>query len=305
MSNTYTDPYQYLRAATGHDASTVMANLTRISSNVSQGATSISLQAATTTALNQYDQVYIFDGAASEIVTMTPTTTNAGATSLTVSATQYAHNAGTPICTDGTGGLAGSLASMIFTASAQIEEYCRQPLLQATYSNETLPLRSMRAAVTRDYTLMLRPKRFPVTAVSAASLVLRGPTTIALDVSQASIDADAQLVNLLQIQSSSSGSNGGNTLFATRPIALPVTPGYAKLSYTAGYASNSLPSEIRQSAIWMTSDLLSDRRNPTGAAEIRLGDMSLTTRLRGETSGRSVLMMRAEKALTPYVQRMM
>src|SRR5689334_9052531 len=129
MTNTYTDPYQYLRAASGHDTSAVIANLTRIGSGgVLSGGTSIALQAATTTALQAYDNVYIFDGAASEIVTMTPTTTNAGATSLTVSPTQYAHAAGTPICTDGT---TGSLPAMIFTASSQIEEYCRQPLLQA------------------------------------------------------------------------------------------------------------------------------------------------------------------------------
>jgi hypothetical protein len=302
--NTYTDPFAYLRAATGHDTSTVIANLTRIASNASIGATSISLQAATTTALNQYDQVYIFDGSASEIVTMTPSTTGSPATSLTVSATQYAHSAGTPICSDGTGGIAGSLASMIFTASSQIEEYCRQPLLQATYSNEQLPLRTMRAAVTRDYTLMIRPKRFPVTAVSAASLILRGQTTITLDTSQVDIDADAQLVNFLQIQSSS-GGNGGNTLYATWPIALPATPGYAKLSYTAGYVYSTLPPDVRQACIWLVSDLLSDRRNPTGAAELRLGDMQLVTRLRGDTTGRSVLTIRAYDYLEPYRQKAM
>lgn len=301
--NTYTDPYAYLRAATGHDTSTVIANLTRIASNASQGATTIALQAATTTSLSQYDQVYIFDGNNSEIVTMTPTTTATGATSLTVSATQYAHAAGTPICTDGTGGLTGSLAAMIFTASSQIEEYCRQPLLTASYSNETLPLRSMRAAVSRDYTLMLRPRRFPVTAVSVVSLVLPGQTTINLDVSQANVDADAQLVQFLSIQSS--GGTGGNTFFTSRPMALPTTPGYAKISYTAGYPYASLPLEIRQACLWITSDLLSDRRNPTGAAELRLGDMSLTTRLRGDNTGRSVLVIRAYEALEPYRQKAM
>jgi hypothetical protein len=299
--NTYTDPYAYLRAATGHDTSTVIANLTRIASTASIGATSITLQAATTTALGEYDQVYIFDGSNSEIVTMTPATTNAGATSLTVSPTQYAHNAGVAICTDGT---MGSLAAMIFTASSQIEEYCRQPLLQASYGDEKLPLRSMRAAVTRDYTLMIRPKRFPVTAISAASLILRGPATIALDVSQADIDADAQLVTFLQIQTSS-GSNDGNTFFATRPVALPMTPGYAQLSYTAGYAYAALPTEIRQACIWFVSDLLSDRRNPTGAAELRLGDINMVTRWRGDTTDRSTLAMRAYEMLDPYRQRLM
>lgn len=301
MTNTYTDPYAYLRAAAGHDTSTIIANLTRIGSNAAQGATSIVLQTATSTALQAYDSVYIFDGAASEIITM-GATSNAGATSLTVSPTQYAHAAGVVLCTDGTGGLIGSLASMIFTASSQIEEFCRQPLLQATYSNEKLPLRTMRAAVTRDATLMVRPKRFPVQSVSAATLNLIGQATVSLNTANAYIDADAQLVQFMPM-SASGGTMTAWGIFA--PPARQTTPGYVSLSYTAGYASTALPTEIRQAAVWMTSDLLSDRRNPTGAAEIRLGDMSLTTRLRGEISGRSVLMMRAEKALEPYVQRMM
>jgi hypothetical protein len=300
MTNTYTDPYAYLRAASGHDTSTIIANLTHIGSGgVLSGGTSIPLQTATTTALQAYDSIYIFDGASSEVVTMTPTSTSSGATSLTVSPTQYAHSAGVVICTDG---LIGSLASMIFTASSQIEEYCRQPLLQATYSNEKLPLRTMRAAVTRDATLMLRPKRFPVQSVSAATLNLIGQATVSLNTANANIDADAQLVQFMPMSSS------GGTMTAWGIFAAPAratTPGYVLLSYTAGYAYAALPLEIRQACIWMTSDLLSDRRNPTGASVLTLGDMTMITPLRNDKAGRSLLIARAENALTPYMQRMM
>lgn len=295
MTNTYTDPYAYLRAASGHDTSTVIANLTRIASNVSSGATSIPLTVATSTVLNAYDQVTIFDGSSSELVTITATT-NQGATSLTVSALQYAHVAGTPICSDGS---QGSLAAMIVTASSEIEAYCRQPLLATTNTNETLPLRSMRAAVTNNYQLILRPKRIPVTAVTSVVAMLNAQTSLALDASQAFIDADGQVITLATITVTGVVTQFGNV----SPALFPTASGWIEVSYTAGYAYAALPNDIRQAATWLVSDLLSDRRNPTGAAELALGDVKLTTRLRGDTSGRSVLVIRAYEALDRYKQR--
>lgn len=295
--NTYISIYDYLRAGTGQDTATVLGNVSRIASpGISAGATSISLTTPTTVALNAFDPITIFDGANSEQVTVS-TTTGAGASSLPVSATQYAHVAGTPLCSDG---VQGSLAEMIVNASAQLETYCRQPLLQATYSNEELPLRTMRAAVTRDYRMLLRPKRFPVQSVSAATLQINGMTTVTLSTSYAQLDADAQLVTFTQM-SSSTGTTTFWGVFA--PPVFPTTPGFVSLSYTAGFAYAALPYDIKQACIWLVSDLLSDRQNPTGAAEIKLGNMQLVTRLRGETSGDSVLVIRAKKALDPYKQK--
>src|ERR1041385_2160899 len=97
MTNLYTDPYRYLRAASGHDTSTVIANLTRITSpGITAGATSIPLIAPTSAVLNIYDEVVIFDGSSSEVATVT-STTNQGQTSIPVQALQFAHAAGTPI----------------------------------------------------------------------------------------------------------------------------------------------------------------------------------------------------------------
>lgn len=295
--NTYIDCYQYLRAPTGHDTTTLVGNVSRLSAGVSVGATSIPLQIPTTVLLNAYDQVTIFDGSNSEVAVVSAMTTQ-GATSISVQALQYAHSAGTPLCSDGS---QGSLAAMIVDASAQIEEYCRQSLLSATYSNETLPLRSTLAAVTRDYTLMLRPKHRPVTAVSAITAQLPGNTSISLSVSQATIDANAQLVTVMELTpvSEQETTFWGNV----SPPLYPTTPGFIQVSYTAGFAYASLPSTIRQACIWLTSDLLSDRQNPTGAAELRLGNLSLTTRLRGDTSGFTPLALRAMRALDPYVQK--
>jgi hypothetical protein len=295
--NTYIDCFQYVRAPTGHDTTTLVGNLSRLSSATSVGATSIPLQIPTTVLLNAYDNVTIFDGSSSEIAVVS-TMTPQGATSIPVQALQYAHITGTPLCSDGS---QGSLAAMIIDASAQIEEYCRQSLLQATYSNETLPLRTTRAAVTRDYRLLFRPKHFPVTNVSAITALLSDGVTLSLSTSYAQLDADAQLVTMTQLSTTAQSQTTfwGNV----SPPMYPTTPGFLQISYTAGYTAASMPPSIRQACIWMTSDLLSDRQNPTGAAEIQLGQMHLVTRLRGETTGRSVLVMRAEKALDAYKQK--
>lgn len=297
MPNLYTDPYRYIRAATGHDTSTIIGNLSRIASpGIAQGATSIPLTIPTTVLLNAYDIVTIFDGSSSEEVMVTATA-NQGATSITVSATQFAHAAGTVVCSDGT---QGSLASMISNASAAIEAYCRQSLLQATHSNERLPLRSMRAAVTRDYQLVLRPKQFPVTSVSACTATLDNTTTLTFDTSQAFIDADGQTVTLAQMSTTSGSTNWWG---AISPPLYPTTPGWVQLSYTAGYIYAALPNDVHQACIWIASDLLSDRRNPTGAAETKYGDVQTKHRLAGESKARSQLTIRAYEILDRYKQK--
>ncbi|GCE14197.1 hypothetical protein [Tengunoibacter tsumagoiensis] len=294
MMNTYISVADYLRAPSGHDTSTLVSNVLLLSSSTTTGATTLPVTALTA-AQSSGDRIYLFDGSATEIVTLTAAAT-IGATSLTCTPLSNAHTAGISLCSDGSG---GSLASMIINASAQIEAFCRQPLLQASHSAERLQLRSMRAAMNRDYQLLIRPKQFPVTTVSAVTISLNASTTINLDASQAMIDADQQIVTIAQL-STTSGTVPWSGI--TRPLS-QTTPGFVQISYTAGYAYASLPYDISQACIWLVSDLLSDRRNPTGAAEVRLGDVQLITRLRGETTGRSVLVMRAESALSPYRQR--
>ncbi len=295
--NTYITIADYLRSPSGHDTTTLVGNVETLSSGIAAGATSLPVSPALVVAQVSGDRITIFDGANSEVVTVGAAGATIGATSIPVSATQFAHGAGTSLCSDGT---QGSLADMIVNASAQLERYCRQPLLQATYSNERLPLRSMRAAVTRDYQLVLRPKRFPVQAVSAVTASVNNGTTLTLDVAQAFLDADQQLVTLAQMTTTSGTMTFWGNL---SPPILPTTPGWIQVSYTAGFAYSSLPFEIHQAAIWLTSDLLSDRQNPTGSAEMKLDNKQLVTRLRGDTSGRSVLVIRAYENLEPYRQK--
>jgi hypothetical protein len=62
----------------------------------------------------------------------------------------------------------------------------------------------------------------------------------------------------------------------------------------------AIPDDIRKACHFLVSDLLGYRRNPTGAAEIRLGDSQISARLRGDTSGNSILMIQARSLLLPY-----
>lgn len=295
--NTYIDVYDYLRAGTGQDTSSLVGNVAKLAQNISTGATLLPISPSLTVALQIGDLVTIFDGSNTEIVTIT-TAASIGDTSIHVSATQYAHALNVALCSDGT---QGSLADRIIAASAEIENYCRQPLLQATYSNERLPLRTMRAAITRDYTLMLRPKQFPVQSVSSVILQLSNGITLGLDVSEAFIDADARLIQLLQLTSTS----GGSTTFwgNTSPPAYPTTPGYVEVSYTAGYAYTSLPYDVKQACTWLTSDLLSDRMNPTGATMFRLGNLEIQAKSNSDRDSNSLLVKRAYQRLDPYRQR--
>jgi hypothetical protein len=292
--NLYLDPYSYIRAATGHDTSQLVGNLCRLASPVAALATTLSLTAALTSQLNQYDQIYLFDGSASEIATLAQPAA-VGATQISVQALASAHAAGVPFCSDGS---VGSLAQCIIDASAAVESYCRQPLYQASYSAEELPLRTSRAMITRDCRVLIRPRRAPVQSVSAVALQIDALLTYTLDASMCQIDSEGWLVTVSQIQ-----PTGNAQAYYTRMPIAQTTPGLVQISYVAGFAPTALPGEIRRAAVLLTSDLLADRRNPTGAAEYRQGRMQLVSRLRGDTSGDSVLTIRAHKWLDPYRQK--
>jgi hypothetical protein len=61
-----------------------------------------------------------------------------------------------------------------------------------------------------------------------------------------------------------------------------------------------VPYDIQQAAIWVTADLLAQRLNPTGAAEVALGKRTHVFRQRGDAVGDSILLLRAHDALQPY-----
>lgn len=292
MANTYLTVHDYLRAITGQETSSLLGNLMRLSGAVIVGATSLPVTPNTTVNLSVNDPITIFDGASSEVVTVTSATA-AGASSIPVTATQYAHASATSLCSDGT---QGSLAQAIIDGSANVERICNQALLQATYT-DTLPLMTTRAMIDNNQQLIVRPRQFPATAVSSASIEYSASNSMTIDASQAIIESPQRLVKFPVVKSVGSGNN-----YMLFQYLAPNTAGSVVLSYTAGFVYSALPAAIRRAAAWLTSDILSDRSNPTGAADFTEGKVSRAAFLRGDLTGESVLYKRARKELSPYTQ---
>src|SRR6185312_6605476 len=164
--NAYLDCIQYARLApTGLILSGYTGNMARISA-CSAGASSLTVP-ATTVALNQYDDLYLFDGSNTEVLQVGVAGAAQGVTSIPLlNPTAYAHSAGKAYCTDGTD---GSLGEQIMTASQWIEDICHQSLWSSTYT-ETLRMPTMRASIDNQRSLNFRPRHSPV--MSLASLTL-------------------------------------------------------------------------------------------------------------------------------------
>jgi hypothetical protein len=293
MSNTYITAFEYRRASTGQETNTLIGNLLRLSGGVTAGGTSLSVTPNTTGNLNQYDPIWIFDGANSEMVTVTANT-GSGANTIPVTALQFNHAAGTTICGDGT---MGSLGETIFMASANLEEITQQALIQATYS-ETYTLRTMDANINSDLQLTIRTRQFPVTAISALSIETNVSDTITLDPTQAVINSQQKLMSVPVI----SQIGNGPSQLVLRPPINQTSPGFVNLTYIAGFPYASMPWQYKQAAVLLTSVLLSDRANATGAAEYQMGKVKRTVYLRGDLSGESSLYKRAVKLLEPVTR---
>ena len=291
--NLYISAFEYQKAPTGQETASLLGNLLRVGTGgVALGATSLPVTPNTTVALNQYDNITIFDGSSSEVVQVTATTAS-GASSVPITATQYAHAVGTPLCSDGT---SGSLAQAIIAGSAHVERHVEKPLLATTYTNETLRLRSMEAAITSDGTLHFRPRQWPITAVTGLSILLFTGTTLTLDPTQCIISTRAQSVDVPVISTTS----GGVSVLAALPPLTQLDQAWIQVTYTAGYAYSALPYDIKQAAIWLTSDVLADRQNESGAADMRLGQKQLTMYLRGDQTGETTFVKRAYSLLDKY-----
>lgn len=294
-NNTYITPFEYKRATTGQETTSLLGNLLRLSSGVSASGTSLPVTPNTTVNLAVYDPIWIFDGASSEMVTVTATTAS-GASSIPVTALAYAHSTGTALCSDGTN---GSMGESIFSASAEVENICLQPLIQATYT-ETLQLRTMAASINSSGTLAIRPRHFPVTSISALSLGADVSTLLTYDATQAIIPSNQRRITVPTLLSS--GGSSSNSLVNIFPPFNQTSPGYVEFTYVSGFAYASLPWDIKQACIWLTSNLLSDRLNPTGAAETDMGQVKYIAYMRGDTSGESTLYKKAVAKLVPYTR---
>jgi hypothetical protein len=270
----YIDVPAYLRAPTGQEASSLLGLNTTVGGGSSVPAGALSLPVGSS-AGRAAGLLWLLDGPSSEVVQVTGA---ADATHLTLAApgTVNAHAPGASASQAGAG---GSLAEVILRASAWIENYCQQGTsadhsLFALSRTEKWGMPGRRALLDVDGTLVMRPGHFPVQ--SAASLAVQLPSGAAqnLDLSLAQITGEGRLIEAPPVFT-------GAAPFAVIPTALT----------RAGR---------QQARVWMVSELLSARRNPSGAATVKQGTNELVARPWRDTTGGSILLVQAKAALSAW-----
>lgn len=294
--NTYLSWFDWQRTTTGLEWGSLVGNTGRISSAVSIGATSLPVAPAVAVQVNQFDVITIFDGANSETV-MATATAHGLDTSITVSATTYAHAAGTPYCTDG---ILGSLADQIIKASQQLETICKQSLFLSTYTNEMLALPTMRAAIDNQFALHFRPRHWPVQTLTSLSITTVPNNTIQYDPTQVIIDSDKQICSMPNMQPLPL-SGSGQSPYPIWNVPSRYRQAQVTITYTAGFSV--MPSDVIEAAVLLTSDILAKRLNPVGAPDLASGDRHISAVLRGDNSGESLLRKRAQHILDNYTMQ--
>jgi len=297
MTSAYISPFDFARNPSGLEYLSLVNNMTRIGgSGVIAGATTLNIiTPGLTTTLNRYDAIYIFDGLNSETIAVTSVIDTLGVETVNCTPLAYSHFVGTPICTDGN---LGSLAIAIFSASQYLETICKQNLFLTPYTNEMLALPTMRAAIDNQYALHFRPRHWPITSVSSISITTVPGNAIAYDPTQIFIDSDKQICSLINMLPLSSGSSFSSQYYPTWSIPSRIKEGTVTISYISGFSP--IPYDVLEATNLLTSDILAKRQNPVGAPEISSGGRHISSVLRGDNAGESLLFKRAKKILDNY-----
>ena len=291
--NTYISWFDWQRTTTGLEWLSLVGNTGRVSSSVSIGVVSLPVVPTLTVQINQWDLVTIFDGSSSEIVTATATAI-VGASTISTTATVYAHSAGTCYSTDG---VLGSLADQIIKASQQLETICRQSLFLTTYTNELLAIPTMRASINNHYGLHFRPRHWPIDSLTSLSITRVPGTTINYDPSQVIIDSDKQICSMPNMQPLPVAGSG-QAPYPIWNVANRNQEAQLTITYVGGFSV--MPYDVIEAAVLLTSDILAKRLNPVGAPDLASGARHISAVLRGDTSGESLLYKRAFKTLNNY-----
>ncbi len=293
MTTTYTSAYLdvlgYLRAATNQETASLLGLNTTLGGATTLAAGAVSLPVASSSGWAA-GPLWLLDGPWSEVAQVTG---SADSTHLTLAApgTRWPHAPGISISQTG---VAGSLAETILRASAWLEGYCQQGTtadrsLYALSRTEQWGMPGARAWIDRDVIAVVRPGHFPVQSVSALTLDQGEVGSFALDVAQVRLPADGRLIEVPLL----AGVDPLLTLSRSRRAWIGVT-------YTGGVMPDAPLYDLAQACIWITSELLAKRRNPSGAARIRQGKFELQARPWGDRSGDSTLLLQAKAALEPY-----
>jgi hypothetical protein len=296
----YLDVAGYLRSAANQETASLLGlNTATAGGSQPAGATSLVVATAAGWAAGP---AWILDGPASEVVQVTG---SADGTHVTLAApgTANAHAAGVSVSQ---AGIAGALGELILRASAWIESYCAQGVpgdrsLYALTRTERWRMPSTRAHLDRDQVLVVRPGHFPVQSVSALAIELGQGQSLTFDTTQIELPSTGRLVELPYLLQASP-TVGQQSLLESRGLSRGRHQ-WATLTYLGGFTAGAVPYDLQQACAWVVSDLLGYRQNPSGAAELRLGKKEVVTRLRGDLSGDSILLLQAKTALEPYKER--
>ncbi|HKW22924.1 MAG TPA: hypothetical protein VJO13_16175 [Ktedonobacterales bacterium] len=293
MTTTYTSAYLdvpgYLRAATNQETASLLGLNTTLGGATILAAGAVSLPVAASAGWS-VGPIWLLDGPWSEVAQVTGL---ADSTHLTLAApgTLWPHTPGISVSQ---GGAAGSLAETILRASAWMEGYCQQGTaadrsLYALSRTEQWGMPGTRAWIDRDAIAVVRPGHFPVQSVSALTLDQGEAGAFALDIAQVRLPSDGRLIEAPLL----AGIDPLLALSRSHRAWISVT-------YVGGITPGALPYDLAQACVWITSELLAERRNPTGAARIRQGKFELQARPWGDRSGDSTLLLQAKAALEPY-----
>jgi hypothetical protein len=293
--SSYIDIATYLRAPANQETASLLGlNTTTSGGSQPAGTTSLVVAASAGFAVGP---AWILDGPTSEVVSITGSVDGTHVT-LAAPGTAFAHSAGASVSQAGS---KGSLAEVILRASAWMESYCQQGTsggdrsLFALARTERWAMPTTRAFIDPDYVVTVRPGHFPVQSVASMSIELGQGNSLALDVSQVETPTTGRLVELPYLLQTPP-QVGQQLLLETRGISRARRQ-WLVITYTGGITVGNVPYDVQQAAIWVVSDMLSQRLNPTGSAEVSLGKRTHIFRQRGDMTGDSILLLRAQDVL--------
>lgn len=296
MVVSYLSQFDYLASPTGLESNSLLGNSLRLSRLHAAGATILNVTPNTTVPLNQFDTITIFDGLLTEQVQVGTGGAASGSSNIPLlNPTTNAHALYTPCSSPGT---LGDIGSEILKASAWVENITKQSLWSTTQT-ETLRIPSMRASFDNQSILTFRVKQYPITAVNTLQLGGSQGNFTSYDATQAFIDSN-EVVTVPVLN-----ATGGASNWPLFPQQMDRTSNlYLQVNYTAGYTSATMPSDVKDAATLLTSALLGRRDNPSGFFDVREGAASVTAAIRGDTSGKNLLIKQAETLLSQYTLRM-
>jgi len=297
MLSAYIDVPAFQRVAFGVAAASYLGGSTTLTGAVGVG--SATLPIGTLAGMQTGQIVYVLDGSASEVTSVTGVSGSA----ITITpVTTFAHAAGVSVSVPGP---QGALAAALLSASTWIENYCQQgtPADRSLWSKsrtEKTRMPTTRAYVDTAYALCLRPRVWPVTSVASITIEWSPTVTFTVDTSQAEYASDGRSVVVPVVQALGTPSPA----FWVGPPVGRADQAWVTLVYTAGITSGAVPFDIQQACAFVTQELLAYAQNPTGAAMLRQGDVQIMQRLRGsgnrESSADGIFMAQAKALLQPY-----